>query len=475
MTSLIGSSWVRWLNSESALEKQSKLTIIGNAIRLPEQLPMDWATTKINSLEKREILTGGLYAPTIRYRSGTFYILCTAASGGVDMSPDQDFAPRNFIITATDIENPDTFSDLIYFDFQGIDPSLFFDDDGTAYLQGSWIHGYNKEPATVIKQVQIDPNTGLFKSSIRDIWSGHTSVIPEGPHIYKKDGFYYLLAAEGGTHRQHMITMSRSRSIWGPYESYSNNPVLTTQSRDALVQCVGHGELFQDRDLQWWAVVLARREHGDSFPLGRETFLVPIEWPEDEFPSFPAVELSQQCNRVVSVRNTSNISEAVRLNSPKTLYLRTPSLQNYYQDGHNIVLIPQDALLTAPSGSLTFVGQRQTSLFSSASVAVASALESSNTSFGLTVYKDTYRHSSIEYNIKREEISLKLQTPGSEWMTVNYHSGIRLSSLRLFIDSSVESYTFSFSSSGATECSEKVVLGTVPCAALSGDDFTGVF
>lgn len=102
----------------------------------------------------------------------------------------------------------------------------------------------------MIRQAEIDVATGQLLTGARDIWSGATGKVPEGPHVYYKDGWYYLLIAEGGTQARHKITMARSRSIWGPFESDPANLVLTAEGSSGVVHCVGHGDLVYDKDGQ---------------------------------------------------------------------------------------------------------------------------------------------------------------------------------------------------------------------------------
>ncbi|KAL4868447.1 hypothetical protein BDV12DRAFT_185957 [Aspergillus spectabilis] len=448
--------------------------LIGNAINRPSQLDLSTATTKVNNASRGEIFTGGIYAPTIRYHRGVFYIVCTMLTGTVDMRPDEDFQPSNFIITATDIEDPSSFSDLIYFDFYGIDPSLFFEDDGRAYVQGSWIHGYRKNPATVIRQAEIDLTTGKLLSEPLDIWGGHTGKVPEGPHIYKKDGWYYLLIAEGGTHSRHKITMARSKDIWGPYESFRGNPVLTAEGSKLTVQCVGHGDLFEDVDGQWWCVMLARREYGESFPLGRETYMTTVEWPVNGFPSFAPVEIEQRSSRVIAKKAVVHGFRAVELSSPLTVYLRSPELGKYKQIENEITLTPTQGDLSAPFGTITFVGQRQISLNSIAQTTLAiDASETKKVSYGLTVYKDPFRYVVIEYNAQDSILSLKLQKAGKPLVSLSSIVIQDTASLQLSVTSSTETYRFDLVKLQSNGETEGITLGEVPCSALSGDDFTG--
>ncbi|KAL2871680.1 putative xylosidase/arabinosidase [Aspergillus lucknowensis] len=451
--------------------------LIGNAINRPSQISLATATTKINNAARREIFTGGIYAPTLRFHDGVFYIVCTNLTGTEDMPPDADLQPANFVITATNLEDPSSFSDLIYFDFYGIDPSLFFDDrSGKVYVQGSWIYGYDKDQATVIRQAEIDLTTGKLLTEARDIWGGATGKVPEGPHLYKKDRWYYLLIAEGGTFGGHKITMARSRDIWGPYDSYTRNPVLTADGSSGPIQCVGHGDIFEDAAGQWWCVMLARREVGRSFPLGRETYMTPVKWEEGQFPVFDRVRLNQVCSgRDIARKIEATGFTGVSLASPSTLYLRSPELENYQQVEKEITLTPTEAELGAPAGTLTFVGQRQTSLDSVARVLLplsgnGSPLEGS---CGLTVYKDTFRYVALEYSARNSTLSLKIQEPLKPLTTLRSVAVRGAASILLSITSTAEAYTFECVKSATAGGREGEALGQVACSALSGDDFTG--
>jgi len=165
--------------------------------------------------------TGGLYAPTIRHHNGTVYIVCTNVLHADSWTQDQT---ENFIVSTTDIWSGQ-WSDAIPFSFQGIDPSIFFDSDGKSYIQGSAAPG----PMTRIHLFEIDLRTGEKLSEEKEIWKGTGGEYPEGPHLYKKDEWYYVVISEGGTFEGHMITVARSRDIWGPYEAFERNPILTAR------------------------------------------------------------------------------------------------------------------------------------------------------------------------------------------------------------------------------------------------------
>ncbi|THG97986.1 hypothetical protein EW145_g7505 [Phellinidium pouzarii] len=254
---------------------------IGNVLSRPEQLP---ALNTINTT------TGGIWAATIRYHDGIFYVTTTLVKDyePVDSTEQWDnvshfFLSPLFIFADIFANNGNGWSDPVHFTFQGYDTSLFWDNDGTVYVQGS--HYWRVYPA--IQQFAIDLKTGKSLSGNPvTLWNGTGGLAPEGPHVYKRNDGYYLLIAEGGTGLNHMVTMARAPNISGPYTSYAKNPVLTNANTTEYLQTVGHADLFQDTAGNWWAVSLATRNGTVNYPMGRETILVPVVWEENEFPVF---------------------------------------------------------------------------------------------------------------------------------------------------------------------------------------------
>lgn len=210
---------------------------------------------------------GGIYAPTIRHHNGKFYMITTNVS-----------TLGNFIVTTEDIRGE--WSDPVQVKIGGIDPSIFWDEDGKCWYTGSVDGG--------ILLCEINPETGDVLSTPRRVWDGTGGRWPEAPHIYKKDGWYYLMIAEGGTEFGHMETIARSRHIDGPYDPAPHNPILAhykaaTQSNP--IQGVGHADLIQAHDGSWWLVCLGfRTQSGMHHLLGRETFLAPVRWDEGAWP-----------------------------------------------------------------------------------------------------------------------------------------------------------------------------------------------
>ncbi len=239
---------------------------LGYVLDRKEQLPCGY-----------EMLSGGIFAPTIRYNNGTYYMITTNMSMGC----------KNFIVTAKDPKGP--WSDMHVIEgADGIDPSLFFDDDGKAYYTGTTRVDEADGSCQAIWGSQIDLDEMKLVGERRILWKGALAhaYAPEGPHIYKKDGWYYLMIAEGGTEHMHSVTISRCDTVLGAYEGYLGNPILTHRHLGKMYPIcnVGHADLVELPDGSWYMVMLASRlMDGYHKILGRETFIAPVTW-EDGWP-----------------------------------------------------------------------------------------------------------------------------------------------------------------------------------------------
>ena len=234
---------------------------IGNVMDRNSQLPLMQAGH-----------SQGLFAPTIRYHEGVFYVICTNVSHG-----------GNYIVTATNPEGP--WSEPYYLEgADGIDPSLFFDDDGRCYYIGTHPNPdgvkYNGDWYIYIQEVDIK-NMKLIGEH-KNVWNGAMKGVhwPEGPHIYKKDDYYYIMHAEGGTGPEHAVTICRSKDIWGPYENNFCNPILTHRHLgfDYPIKYVGHADLIETPAGEWFMTMLAVRPIEGFTTMGRETFLAKVTW-----------------------------------------------------------------------------------------------------------------------------------------------------------------------------------------------------
>ena len=226
---------------------------IANAVTRPSQFPMSEAEA-----------SGGVWAPTIRYNDGVFYITATFSGRG------------NFIISATDPCGE--WLDAVWTDMDGIDPSMLFDGGKMYYCAndcGSRSKLYETEG---ISLAEMDPKTGKVIGEIRRIWEGTGGGWLEAPHIYHIGGWYYLLAAEGGTGESHTAVLARSRDIWGTYEPCPYNPILTNRNDTTKqISCAGHADLIDAPNGDWYMAHLAARPYvSGKTTLGRETFLTPV-------------------------------------------------------------------------------------------------------------------------------------------------------------------------------------------------------
>jgi alpha-N-arabinofuranosidase len=229
-------------------------------------------------------ISRGVFAATIQYHDGTYYVLNTAVDSG-----------GNFIVTAKSPQGP--WSDPIWLpQIDGIDPSLFIDDDGEAYIVNNgppedvpqypghraiWIQQFNLEKMKLFGPRRVLVNGGVDFSK-KPVWI-------EGPHVFKHDGFYYLSCAEGGTEVNHSQVILRAHSPWGPFTPYEHNPILTQRDLPAdranPVTNTGHADLVEAPDGSWWAVFLGSRPYeGKYYNTGRETFLLPVTW-KDGWPT----------------------------------------------------------------------------------------------------------------------------------------------------------------------------------------------
>lgn len=223
-----------------------------------------------------------IFAPAIRYNNGWFYVTCTLVDGG-----------GNFIVKAENPAGP--WSDIKWLpEINGIDPSLYFDDDGKCYLLYNSDAPDNKplyEGHRTVRIVEFDINNMNAQTEPVILINGGVAITKkpiwiEGPHIFKTKGMYYLTAAEGGTAEDHSQVIFRSSNVLGPYIPYEKNPILTQRNLDPKrsfpVTCTGHADFVQTDTGEWWAVFLGCRPYKpfeeNYYNTGRETFLAPVRW-----------------------------------------------------------------------------------------------------------------------------------------------------------------------------------------------------
>ena len=244
-------------------------THIANAINRPDQF--DFSGLNVSR---------GIFAPDLSYHDGTYYLTSTCVD-----------CKGNFVMTAKDITGP--WSDPHWLDFEGIDPSIHWDDSGKAYILNNgapneeprydghraiWIQEFDYKNLTMTGERKQLINGGVDIST-KPVWI-------EGPHIIQRNGFYYITAAEGGTSVHHSQTIFRADNVWGPYKPADHNPILTQRdldpNREDPIIAAGHAKFVQLPNGDWWATFLAIRPYDrEMFNIGRETFLLPVRWEND--------------------------------------------------------------------------------------------------------------------------------------------------------------------------------------------------
>jgi xylan 1,4-beta-xylosidase len=436
---------------------------IGHVLTREDQLPLKRAFPMVFSF--------GIYAPTIRYHDGRFYVVTTNIS-----------IRQNFYVWSERPEGP--WSDPIYIEgWGGIDPSLHFDHDGKVYLTGTGNNLGDLGEEEGIYQTEIDISTGRLLGERRLIWKGTGGSHQEGPHLYNINGWYYLLIAEGGTEYGHMVTIARSRNPYGPYESNPSNPILSNRSTDKKIQATGHADLVQAADGSWWSVFLGIRPIGHSkrHHLGRETNLASVDWTENGWP-------------IIGVKGQADIE-----NDAGTLPLGVPQpckerddfdsdslsyVWNFYRNPQ-----PGSWSLTERQGWLTlrgqsssldtgespaFVGRRQQHFNCEISSLLDFMPVDDGDEAGLTVFMNENYHYEIARICKQgQSVLIFRRRIGSLWKVeaeVPYYEP----TVVFRISATNQHYTFSY----ANQDGEPIAIGTGETGMLATEvagGFTGVF
>ncbi len=344
--------------------------------------------------------SGGIYAPTLRYHEGRFYMVTTDTTG-----------IGNFYVWAEDPAGE--WSEPIQVKQGGIDPSLFFE-EGKVYFQSNALHWNSKDG---LYQSEIDLETGeILSGEPRFLWDGTGGKYPEAPHIFKRDGWYYLLVAEGGTEFTHSVTIARSRDIYGPYEACERNPILSHKGSRSRIQSTGHADFIEDHRGQWWVVFLGVRH--SHYPLvhhlGRETYLAPMEWGEDGWPVVNGgelVKLNMEVDREPLASAPEGSATALWRDDfdTETLGLEWNFRRNPLEGSWSLTQHPGALTLSCLSANLdgidqmSFVGRRHQHLESRTSTAIAFQPESDNEEAGLTIQQNATNHCEIAVTAREGE------------------------------------------------------------------------
>ncbi|WP_269715468.1 glycoside hydrolase family 43 protein [Caulobacter sp. NIBR2454] len=336
-------------------------TQIGNAIDRPGQLKFDGLRT-----------SRAVFAPAIEHHNGVFYIANTCIDCG-----------GNFIVTAKDPAGP--WSDPIWLpEFDGIDPSLFFDEGGKVWLVNNgppegtplyeghraiWIQEFDLAAIKLTGPRRVLVNGGVDLAK-KPIWA-------EGPHIFKRNGWYYLIAAEGGTAEDHSQTVYRARTLDGPFVPWERNPILTQRhlpaDRPFPITSAGHADFVQAPGGEWWTIFLATRPYADDhYNTGRETFLLPVTWTDDDWPmilagdaTIPVVHkrpnLPPQPAPKIPTHGDFTVVEDFEGKAlpPYWLTIRTPKTAWWRLDGGALALDARPDAVGDLSAQPSFWGRRQ--------------------------------------------------------------------------------------------------------------------
>ena len=419
--------------------------------------------------------SGGIYAPTIRHHDGTFYMITTNIDGG-----------GNFYVTAKDPAGP--WSEPVWLrDFGGIDPSLFFDDDGKAYVTGPG--GGNGQPRGMY-QAEIDVKSGKLLTPTKLLWDRTGARYPEGPHLYKIRGRYYLMLAEGGTEYGHMEVIARSATPWGPWEPCPRNPILTNRQTemDVEIQGTGHADLVEDPAGRWWLVFLAFRPVGGYWHhLGRETNLAPVTWDAD---GWPVVNAGQPIGRAVSTgqalppRPFPPVAARTGFDGPlgpEWNYLRNPHRESYAVASGSLQLRGSADALDA-AASPTWVGRRQQHLDCTARTVIDFSPSRDGEEAGLSVYMNPdHRYELAVTRTNGRRHVLLRQRIGPHLQAVTGRAPVDESNpIVLQVRATANEYEFSFGAvaPGAEAAGALRPLGKALTRYLSSEvagGFTGVY
>ena len=237
---------------------------------------------RLSQLDMRgEANSCGVWAPCLTYFEGIFYLIYSDVKNDSGKYKDVN----NYLVTTSDICKE--WSEPIYLNSGGFDPSLFHDDDGRKWLVNmSWDHRNGVELGDKFDGIVLQEYSGeeqrlVGKSKI--IYKGTKAKLTEGPHLYKENGYYYLLTAEGGTGYEHQVSFARSKKLDGPYQTAPNNPILTSKNKDCVLQRAGHGDIICTHTNEWYMVHLCSRPLAGKrrSVLGRETAIQKMKWKND--------------------------------------------------------------------------------------------------------------------------------------------------------------------------------------------------
>lgn len=405
--------------------------------------------------------SGGIFAPTIRYHEGTFFMITTNVTH-----------KGNFIVHTQDPKAG--WSKPAWVDQGGIDPSLLFDDDGKVYFTST---GMDENGRSCIYQCEVDPFTGEKKTESVKITYGCGGRYAEGPHLYKWFGKYYLMLAEGGTEYGHMETMMRSDNPYGPFEACPHNPILTHRDdmRDQIY-CTGHADIVEDHNGNWWLVCLAVRPCCQDSSrvmmhnLGRETFLSPVTWTEDGWPIVgdhglisPVMDgpLPGETPNKVNVDFSDDFDTKelpLRYN-----FLRNPHMENYVRIPDEKRMVLKGSSVTLDEwDSPTWIGIRQKDFCTQTTAVVSLENPMQGARAGISAYYSDSYHYEIYLKKEGESIYVCLGKHVHDIIVETARAAIPSGenvSLRITSDPTYYRFAYSLNGDTWTELGSGLVVG----------------
>jgi xylan 1,4-beta-xylosidase len=407
----------------------------------------------------------GIFAVTIRHHNGLFYLIttCVGCNG-------------NFYITATDPAGP--WSDPVWLDAPGIDPSLMWDDDGKCYYVGNG--NLKKQPEWPQQQGVWMQELDLDKKELVEkrvqLTHGHAnnSVWAEGPHIYKINGKYLLMHPEGGTSTNHATVVHHSDDLWGPYIADQINPVLTHRhlGKDYPIHSVGHTDIVQTQNGDWWALMLGKRYVEGYTLLARETFMTPVTF-EGQTPVFnPGVGIVQAQHKRPDLPWTPFKEKPAKDEFEKNTldlewnFLRNPYEQWYkLQNGKLIIQLRPEVLDSMVNPSL--IARRIEHHKFSASLALEFSTSNDNEKAGMILY----RRSGCHYQFLKEKDDLVIIKTANDEKTEVARVTFKNKQIVLKAEANNRSLQFSY---GVSE-DEMQNLGEIQDISLLSDEVAGGF
>lgn len=436
--------------------------LIGYGLHREEQ-----CTNEVNLVDVQS--DGGIHAPTIRYNKGTFYIITTNVYYHEDLKTT-DFV--NFIITAKNPEGPWSNPHVLE-GAPGIDPDIFFDDDGKVWYVGTHSpENPNYEGEGEIWLQEIDLQNWKLIGERHYLWRGACGgVWVEGPHMYKKNNRYYLMVAEGGTSYNHAVMIAVSDALTGPYVSNERNPIFTTRhlSYDNWVHSTGHADLIELDDGRWYMVALGIRGDEDrGSNMGRETHLVPVQWEKEPFwwkevkYEWPVVApQTGKIERINTVpfkgtsqkRNTAfgDNFDGEKLNLPWN-FRRVPN-KNIYSliEKNGFLRLYTNQNVIKERGRANLMGFRQTESDFEYQAKMNFKPKSNNSEAGISLFQkdNNYFSFTVLKENKKNVLTLRLIEPDSETQTLKKQTIVDYNHEITFkVTSKDSSYSFYFSLNG---------------------------